>query len=110
MLMHVFMHPRPHPPSLAYVCLCMYSSQLLCLWPCTVQYAVNLHFLLLITYREHLGLVDDYQVSDSECFDPLSDAFYKVSTVLQNAIILRKVCTYVLCLNCHRICGRRLLI
>ena len=63
---------------LAYVCLCMYSSQLLCLWPCTVQYAVNLHFLLLITYREHLGLVDDYQVSDSECFDPLSDAFYRL--------------------------------
>ena len=85
------MHPRPHPPSLAYVCLCMYSSQLLCLWPCTVQYAVSLHFLLLITYREHLGLVDDHQVSDSECFDPLSDAFYKVCTVLQNLTIIVKL-------------------
>ena len=76
----------------AYACI----HQLLCLWPCTVQYAVNLYFLLLITYREHLGLVDDHQVSDSACFDPLSDAFYKVITVLQNAtIILRKGYMYV---------------
>ena len=68
----------------------MYSSQLLCLWPCTVQYAVSLHFLLLITYKEHLGLVDDHQVPDSERFDPLSDAFYKVCTVLQNVTIIVK--------------------